>query len=190
MQCFIAHSNYKQFEQVYGDKGVNLVYSSLLDIPNVEEVKNLPDSLQNLLQEYKIDKTKKDIRSNLKSIFGDDLSDNQINFVTDLGSSIARFKKDGSIVFNSLKIQNNGVEYHEAFHRIFRMYLSEEERQEIINEVKKQNSNKPWSRYDRKTEDEQIEELIADDFKLSTELVQHIMTFMVEIGLFENTKGE
>jgi len=32
-------------------------------------------------------------------------------------------------------------------------------------------------------------ELIADDFKLSTELVQHIMTFMVEIGLFENTKG-
>lgn len=32
-------------------------------------------------------------------------------------------------------------------------------------------------------------ELIADDFKLSTELVQHIMTFMVEIGLFENTNN-
>jgi hypothetical protein len=32
-------------------------------------------------------------------------------------------------------------------------------------------------------------ELIADDFKLSTELTQHIMTFMVEIGLFENTNG-
>ena len=32
-------------------------------------------------------------------------------------------------------------------------------------------------------------ELIADDFKLSSDLVQHIMTFMVEIGLFENTNG-
>lgn len=32
-------------------------------------------------------------------------------------------------------------------------------------------------------------ELIADDFKLSTELTQHIMTFMVELGLFENTNG-
>ena len=32
-------------------------------------------------------------------------------------------------------------------------------------------------------------ELIADDFKLSADLVQHIMTFMVDIGLFENTNG-
>jgi hypothetical protein len=32
-------------------------------------------------------------------------------------------------------------------------------------------------------------ELIADDFKLSSDLVQHIMTFMVEIGLFENLTG-
>lgn len=32
-------------------------------------------------------------------------------------------------------------------------------------------------------------ELIADDFKLSTEIVQHIMTYMVELGLFENTDG-
>jgi uncharacterized phage protein (TIGR02220 family) len=32
-------------------------------------------------------------------------------------------------------------------------------------------------------------ELIADDFKLSADLVQHIMTYMVDIGLFENTNG-
>jgi hypothetical protein len=32
-------------------------------------------------------------------------------------------------------------------------------------------------------------ELIADDFKLSSELVQHIMTYMVELELFENTDG-
>lgn len=32
-------------------------------------------------------------------------------------------------------------------------------------------------------------ELIADDFKLSTDLVQHIMTYMVELGLFENSTG-
>ena len=32
-------------------------------------------------------------------------------------------------------------------------------------------------------------ELIADDFKLSPEIVQHIMTYMVELGLFENSNG-
>ena len=32
-------------------------------------------------------------------------------------------------------------------------------------------------------------ELIADDFKLSSDLVQHIMTYMVELQLFENTNG-
>lgn len=32
-------------------------------------------------------------------------------------------------------------------------------------------------------------ELIADDFKLSSDLVQHIMTYMVELELFENTGG-
>lgn len=32
-------------------------------------------------------------------------------------------------------------------------------------------------------------ELIADDFKLSTELVQDMMLFMVNVGLFENSQG-
>ena len=32
-------------------------------------------------------------------------------------------------------------------------------------------------------------ELIADDFKLSADLVQHIMSYMVELELFENTCG-
>lgn len=31
--------------------------------------------------------------------------------------------------------------------------------------------------------------LIADDFKLSSELVQEMMTYMVDLGLFENTDG-
>lgn len=32
-------------------------------------------------------------------------------------------------------------------------------------------------------------ELIADDFKLSSELVQEMMVYMVNLGLFENTQG-
>jgi len=32
-------------------------------------------------------------------------------------------------------------------------------------------------------------ELIADDFKLSGEFVQEMMTYMVNLGLFENTRG-
>jgi Domain of unknown function (DUF4373) len=32
-------------------------------------------------------------------------------------------------------------------------------------------------------------ELIADDFKLSNDLVQHIMTYMIDLGLFESSNG-
>ena len=43
MKCLIEHKNYNQFEEVYGDQGVNLVHSILLDIPLKENIDNLLD---------------------------------------------------------------------------------------------------------------------------------------------------
>lgn len=168
MNCYINHKNYSQFEEVYGDKGVNLIYSSLYTIPFVDEIENinLDPKIRNLLFSLKQEKTKSDISNNLKEIFGDDLSPNDIQFLTDLGPAIATFKSNGQIVFDALEVQNNGIEYHEAFHRIFRLYLNNKERKEIIEEVERLNPDKPWEKYDRLTKEEQIEELLADDFML------------------------
>jgi len=159
MQCYIEHKNYKQFADVYGDEGVNLVYSQLLDIPFVDEI--IEDEE---LKSFRINRVKKEIYNNLKQIFKDDLKEDDVKFVTSLGSSIATFKANGEILFNELTLQNNGVEYHEAFHKIFRMYMEDTERQELYEEVRKANPDKPWLKYNRPTEEEQIEELLADDF--------------------------
>lgn len=159
MQCYIEHKNYKQFADVYGDEGVNLVYSQLLDIPFVDEI--IEDEE---LKSFRINKVKKEIYNNLKQIFKNDLKEDDVKFVTSLGSSIATFKANGEILFNELTLQNNGVEYHEAFHKIFRMYMEDTERQELYDEVRKVNPDKPWQKYNRPTEEEQIEELLADDF--------------------------
>ena len=168
MNCYIDHKNYNQFEEVYGDKGVNLIYSSLFNIPLIDNLENiyLDPKTRELLHNLKIEKTKSDIVSNLNQIFGNDLSNKYIKFLSDLGPAIATFKSSGEILFNSLEMQNNGVEYHEAFHRIFRLYLNNKERKDIIEEVKKLNPNKPWEKYDRLTEEEQIEEMLADDFMI------------------------
>lgn len=165
MQCYIGHSNYNQFEKVYGDAGVNYIHSQLLDIPLANDVQSLESEIQDVLNLHRINKTKEEIQNNLKQIFGDDLKDSDIQFITNLGSSIAKFKASGEILFNDLELQNRGVEYHEAFHKIFRMYIEDSERKKIYDEVRKLNPSKPWTKYTQyKTEEEQIEELIADDF--------------------------
>lgn len=167
MKCLIEHKNYNQFEEVYGDQGVNLVHSILLDIPLKENIDNLLDGKTiNELEKLRINKIKNQIYENVSQIFGDELSSSDILMVSNLGSSVAQFRDDGKLVFDSLLVQNNGVEYHEAFHRIFRMYLDSSERDELYEEVKRLNPDKPWNTYSRETEEDKIEELLADDFML------------------------
>lgn len=166
MKCYVEHQNYKGFSEIYGDEGVNYVYSLNLDIPLVEQVETLSPHIQKNLEKLRRQKIQSEVRDNLKEIFGNDMSDSDIKFVSELGNSVATFKKSGEILFNSMMLQESGVEYHEAFHRVFRMYLTNKERQDIYNEVIKNNKDKPWSKYDRKTTQEQIEELLADDFMM------------------------
>lgn len=168
MFCYIKHKLYEQFAEEYGDEGVNLVYSQTLNIPLVEDVEKLKPELQRQLAVIRQKYNKEKVVDNLKKIFGEDLPEKDILFLADLGPSLAEFRHNGQIVFNSLELQNNGIEYHEAFHRIFRMYMNSEERNKIYKEVRKLNPNKPWTKFERKTEEEQIEELLANDFMLYT----------------------
>ena len=57
--------------------------------------------------------------------------------------------------------------YHEAFHRVFRMYLSPEQRVEMYKEVKRRPNYKSLiAKYanDYQSEESQIEEFLADEF--------------------------
>ena len=165
MKCFIDHKNYNQFEKVYGEDGVNYIHSIFNTIPTIEEAATLPINIKKDLSMYRNSKLKNEIFDEMKEIFGDTIKEEDIEFVSSLGNKVAQFKKDGRLIFDSMLIQSHrGAEYHEAFHRIFRMYMNSEEREELYKAVREKNPNKPWKIYDRATEEEKIEELLADDF--------------------------
>ena len=81
--------------------------------------------------------------------------------------SLGRFKKDGEILLSDLA--DTDVAYHEAFHRVWRLYLSSEERLVAINEVKKRKGIQSMIEgyrevYPKLSENELIEEILADEF--------------------------
>jgi len=97
------------------------------------------------------------------------MSENEITIVNGLidNKSLGRFKADGKILLSSFA--DSSVAYHEAFHRVFRMYSTPEERSSIINAFKKR---KGWENlleplkesYPNNTQEELIEEYLADEF--------------------------
>ncbi len=81
--------------------------------------------------------------------------------------SLGRFKADGKILLSELATID--VAYHEAFHRVWRMYLTTNERASAIKEVKqKKNYSTILAKYKEVypslTESELIEEFLADEF--------------------------
>ena len=70
----------------------------------------------------------------LKNVLG--MEESEIQIVKGLidNRSLGRFKADGTILLSDLA--DLDVAYHEAFHRIWRMYLSSEERVTAIREMK------------------------------------------------------
>jgi len=81
--------------------------------------------------------------------------------------SLGRFIKDGNILLSDLA--NPDVAYHEAFHRVWRMYLSSEDRLMAIKEAKKRKGIQSLiesyrSAYPKLSENDLIEELLADEF--------------------------
>lgn len=81
--------------------------------------------------------------------------------------SLGRYKADGKILLSDLATAD--VAYHEAFHRVWRMYLSPEERLNAIKEIKNRKSyqtilNSYKAIYPKLSDNELIEEFLADEF--------------------------
>lgn len=99
------------------------------------------------------------------------MSDEDIVTVKGLidGRSLGRFLRDGRILLSDQ--MTDGVQYHEGFHRVFNMMLSEEERQAVLDEFRQRDNwqdslNGVKRRYKGKSEDKQIEEYLAEEFRL------------------------
>lgn len=98
------------------------------------------------------------------------MTDSEITIVRGLigGKSLGRLQKDGSILLSELS--DIDTARHEAFHRVWRMYLTPDERNFAIREFKNQRSNwksliEPYrSLYPNASDSELLEELFADEF--------------------------
>lgn len=64
------------------------------------------------------------------------IDDNEVGVVVDLidNRSLGRFQADGKILLSSHATERTA--YHEAFHRVFRMYLSPEQELRCIRKLK------------------------------------------------------
>lgn len=107
----------------------------------------------------------------LKDTLG--MNDNEIQVVSGLieGHSFASFLEDGKILLSDEMAP--GSEYHEAFHRVSSMYLTESERNQLYNERKSQpgfledfNLMKDIYKEENLSEDEIIEEMLAEEFSM------------------------
>jgi len=112
--------------------------------------------------------TKADVekeKSYLKEKLG--MTDSEIEVVAGLisGKAMGRFLADGRILLSD--IMEVGTAYHEAFHRIFQLYLTKKEQQDLINEFKSQKNwkDKLLPQYKHLSIERQIEEVIAEEFR-------------------------
>lgn len=103
----------------------------------------------------------------LKDFLG--MPEDQIHIVSGLidNRSLGRAKKDGNILLSEYATPD--VAYHEAFHRVWRLFLTNEERLQAIKEVKNrkgiQNVIDGYKEvYSKSSENELIEEVLADEF--------------------------
>lgn len=83
-------------------------------------------------------------------------------------SAVARFTDDARIILTTF--MEEGTEYHEAFHRVFRRYLTAEQRQKIYDEFLKRSDAQTLLEGQKEltpelTEEGLIEEILADEFR-------------------------
>jgi len=99
------------------------------------------------------------------------MTDDQIEIVKGLidGKAFGKLLSDGKILLSDEMTE--GTERHEAFHRVFRLFLDNQQRSNILNEFK---SRANWSQslnslrelYPELSEDRLIEEALADEFMM------------------------
>lgn len=97
------------------------------------------------------------------------MSDSEIMIVSGLidRGSLGRFKADGRIILSNMATDN--VVYHEAFHRVYRACITPKEREQIQKQFRKRTDwqskiDKYRKNYPNATENELVEEFLADEF--------------------------
>lgn len=92
------------------------------------------------------------------------MDDSEVEIVASLidGKSLGRFKADGRILLSAFA--DDSVAYHEAFHRVFRMYLKPGDRSQYYNQVTKEQYEPYRELYPNNTVEELKEEYLADQF--------------------------
>ena len=125
------------------------------------------DRIQRILLEELPSRSQQASIDFLKQFLG--MSEEEVIIITGLidGKSLGRFKADGKILLSEFATPD--VAYHEAFHRVWRMFLSPQERTVAINEIKRRkNLNSILEDYAKiypeLSTNELIEEYLADEF--------------------------
>lgn len=98
------------------------------------------------------------------------MSDTEISIVNGLidGNALGRFIEDGRIILSD--VASEDVAYHEAFHRVFRMYISPDERRTYYENFKKKKGYTEVLSllkvdYPTLSENDLIEEALAEEFR-------------------------
>lgn len=91
------------------------------------------------------------------------MSKNQIITVSGLidNKAVGRLREDGSMLLSSLT--NDGTEYHEGFHRVFKMFLTESEQSDLLEEVKALPNWKSLYDTQKKLYPDKSDEVIAEE---------------------------
>jgi hypothetical protein len=137
---------------VYTYKGVPYTYQEIKEILPVEKEEVNSEAAKTWLQ----DKLS--------------MSDNEVSIVKGLveNKALGQFQEDGKILLSELASES--IAYHEAFHRVFQLYLKPEQRQSLIKEFKSRPDAKSLIKlyseeYKGLSEDKVIEEIIAEEFR-------------------------
>ncbi|MDA0197756.1 MAG: hypothetical protein OT643_03125 [Bacteroidetes bacterium] len=111
------------------------------------------------------------IEKNLKSLFGESFTDFETAPGLIDGDAVGQFTEDGRILLSSDNYVT-GAEYHEAFHRVWRRFLTDAQRDELIQEFIAANPKiKEILDYKRSqgyggSDASLIEEIFAEEFRM------------------------
>ena len=137
---------------VYTYKGVPYTYQEIKEILPVEKEEVNSEAAKTWLQDKLA------------------MSNNEVSIVKGLveNKALGQFQEDGKILLSELASES--IAYHEAFHRVFQLYLKPEQRQSLIKEFKSRPDAKSLIKlyseeYKGLSEDKVIEEIIAEEFR-------------------------
>lgn len=98
------------------------------------------------------------------------MSDKEVSVVKGLieNKALGQIQEDGKILLSEQAAES--IAYHEAFHRVYRMYVTPQQREQLIKEFKQRKDAKTLIRlyseeYKGLNEEDLIEEILAEEFR-------------------------